>query len=52
MYIFSQVKIIIFQNNLLASGGSDSEIYIWDLTNPTSPMTPGAKSQVIIDTSH
>ncbi|XP_077999565.1 protein transport protein Sec31A-like isoform X2 [Glandiceps talaboti] len=34
-----------FQANLLASGASDSEIYIWDLNNPTNPMTPGTKSQ-------
>ncbi|XP_078319996.1 protein transport protein Sec31A-like isoform X1 [Crassostrea virginica] len=34
-----------FQTNLLASGASESEIYIWDLNKPDSPMTPGAKSQ-------
>lgn len=34
-----------FQNNLLASGASESEIYIWDLNKLNSPMTPGAKSQ-------
>ncbi|XP_007897698.2 protein transport protein Sec31A isoform X1 [Callorhinchus milii] len=34
-----------FQNNLMASGASDSEIYIWDLNNFSTPMTPGAKSQ-------
>ncbi|XP_029464916.1 protein transport protein Sec31B isoform X2 [Rhinatrema bivittatum] len=34
-----------FQNNLLASGANDSEIYIWDLHNFSAPMTPGAKSQ-------
>ncbi|KAF6032160.1 SEC31A [Bugula neritina] len=34
-----------FQDNLLASGGGDSEILLWDLNNPTTPMTPGAKSQ-------
>lgn len=34
-----------FQPYLLASGASDSEIFIWDINNPTSPMTPGAKSQ-------
>ena len=34
-----------FQSNLLASGASDSEIYIWDLNKLTTPMTPGAKSQ-------
>ncbi|XP_060064136.1 protein transport protein Sec31A-like [Ylistrum balloti] len=34
-----------FQTNLLATGASDSEIHIWDLNKPDSPMTPGAKSQ-------
>ncbi|KAK3089875.1 hypothetical protein FSP39_007256 [Pinctada imbricata] len=34
-----------FQKNLLASGASESEIYIWDMNKPESPMTPGAKSQ-------
>ena len=34
-----------FQKNLLASGGSESEIFIWDLNKLSSPMTPGAKSQ-------
>ncbi|XP_074647713.1 protein transport protein Sec31A-like [Tubulanus polymorphus] len=33
-----------FQTNLLATGATDSEIYIWDLNNPTKQMTPGAKS--------
>uniref|UniRef100_A0A8C6T601 Protein transport protein Sec31A n=1 Tax=Neogobius melanostomus TaxID=47308 RepID=A0A8C6T601_9GOBI len=40
-----------FQNNLLASGANDSEIYIWDLNNFNSPMTPGAKSQPAEDVS-
>ncbi|EGC35441.1 hypothetical protein DICPUDRAFT_152246 [Dictyostelium purpureum] len=33
--------------NLLASGGSDSEVYIWDLNDATQPSahTPGSKSQ-------
>lgn len=35
-----------FQGNLLASGASDSEIFIWDLNHLTVPMTPGSKSQV------
>ena len=35
-----------FQTNLLASGGAESEIFIWDLNNHEKPMTPGAKSQV------
>lgn len=34
-----------FQKNLLASGGSESEIFIWDLNKSDSPMTPGQKSQ-------
>lgn len=38
-----------FQGNLLASGASDSEIYIWDLNKLSSPMTPGAKSQPLED---
>lgn len=33
-----------FKTSLLASGASDSEIYIWDLTNPTNPLTPGSKT--------
>ncbi|KAA8581451.1 hypothetical protein FQN60_003032 [Etheostoma spectabile] len=40
-----------FQSNLLASGANDSEIYIWDLNNFSSPMTPGAKSQPAEDVS-
>ncbi|XP_039628511.1 protein transport protein Sec31A isoform X2 [Polypterus senegalus] len=40
-----------FQNNLLASGANDSEIYIWDLNNFCNPMTPGAKSQPYEDVS-
>ena len=32
------------QSNLLASGASDSEIFIWDLNNTESPLTPGAKT--------
>ncbi|KAF5291494.1 hypothetical protein FQR65_LT01806 [Abscondita terminalis] len=34
-----------FQNNLLVTGASESEIYMWDLNNINVPMTPGAKSQ-------
>ncbi|XP_031246286.1 protein transport protein Sec31B isoform X2 [Mastomys coucha] len=34
-----------FQGNLLASGASDSEIFIWDLNHLSVPMTPGSKSQ-------
>ncbi|XP_060751943.1 protein transport protein Sec31A isoform X9 [Tachysurus vachellii] len=34
-----------FQTNLVASGGNESEIYIWDLNSFSTPMTPGPKSQ-------
>ncbi|XP_071322081.1 protein transport protein Sec31A isoform X8 [Trachinotus anak] len=34
-----------FQTNLVASGGNESEIYIWDMNNFGSPMTPGPKTQ-------
>ncbi|XP_043551132.1 protein transport protein Sec31A isoform X8 [Chiloscyllium plagiosum] len=34
-----------FQSNLVASGANESEIYIWDLNNFETPMTPGTKSQ-------
>ncbi|MEQ2254295.1 Protein transport protein Sec31A [Ilyodon furcidens] len=34
-----------FQTNLVASGGNESEIYIWDMNNFGSPMTPGPKAQ-------
>ncbi|CAH1795497.1 unnamed protein product, partial [Owenia fusiformis] len=40
-----------FQSNLLASGGSESEIFIWDLNNTANPMTPGATSQPPDDVS-
>ncbi|KAI8811836.1 hypothetical protein BJ742DRAFT_795709 [Cladochytrium replicatum] len=35
--------------NLLASGATDGEIYIWDLANPSTPYSPGARSQRIED---
>lgn len=38
-----------FQANLLASGASESEIFIWDLNNTTTPMTPGTKTQPLED---
>ncbi|ELU08343.1 hypothetical protein CAPTEDRAFT_20326 [Capitella teleta] len=41
----SALDVNPFQDNLLASGASESEIYIWDLNNPVNPMTPGSKSQ-------
>ncbi|XP_026074993.1 protein transport protein Sec31A-like isoform X3 [Carassius auratus] len=40
-----------FQTNLVASGGNESEIYIWDLNNFSSPMTPGPKTQPLEDIS-
>ncbi|XP_056874422.1 protein transport protein Sec31A isoform X1 [Takifugu flavidus] len=40
-----------FQTNLVASGGNESEIYIWDLNNFGSPMTPGPKTQPVEDIS-
>jgi protein transport protein SEC31 len=38
-----------FQTNLLASAGSNNEVYIWDLTNPNTPYKPGPKSQKVDD---
>ncbi|XP_077441907.1 protein transport protein Sec31A isoform X2 [Vanacampus margaritifer] len=38
-----------FQSNLFASGGNESEIYIWDINNFESPMTPGPKTQPVED---
>uniref|UniRef100_U5EYS2 Protein transport protein Sec31A n=1 Tax=Corethrella appendiculata TaxID=1370023 RepID=U5EYS2_9DIPT len=38
-----------FQTNLLASASSESEIFIWDLNNTTTPMTPGTKTQPFED---
>eukprot|EP01135_Chromosphaera_perkinsii_P003316 Nk52_evm16s240 gene=Nk52_evmTU16s240 len=38
-----------FQNNLLASSSVNSEIYIWDLQKPQTPMTPGASAQPAAD---
>ena len=32
-----------FQPNLFASGASESEIFIWDLNNSNSAMSPGNK---------
>ncbi|KAM8871667.1 protein transport protein Sec31A isoform 6-T6 [Synchiropus picturatus] len=40
-----------FQTNLVASGGNESEIFIWDLNNFDSPMTPGPKNQQLEDIS-
>ncbi|XP_061379075.1 protein transport protein Sec31A isoform X2 [Danaus plexippus] len=40
----SALDINPYQKNLLASGASDSEIFIWDLNNTSQPMAPGARS--------
>ncbi|CAL9682339.1 unnamed protein product [Knipowitschia caucasica] len=40
-----------FQTNLVASGGNESEVYIWDINNFKSPMTPGPKTQPLEDIS-
>ncbi|KAM6120439.1 protein transport protein Sec31A isoform 5-T5 [Pterocles gutturalis] len=39
------LDVNMFQTNLVASGANESEIYIWDLNNFATPMTPGAKTQ-------
>ncbi|CAO3606729.1 unnamed protein product [Mucor hiemalis] len=41
----------LFQTNLLASAGSNSEVYIWDLKNPSTPYSPGARSSKMDDIS-
>lgn len=45
-------RLILFcpllQTNLVASGGNESEIYIWDMNNFGSPMAPGPKTQVYL----
>ncbi|XP_015837847.2 protein transport protein Sec31A isoform X1 [Tribolium castaneum] len=38
-----------FQQNLFATGAGDSEIFIWDLNNTNTPMSPGSKSQPLED---
>ncbi|XP_014239156.1 protein transport protein Sec31A isoform X2 [Cimex lectularius] len=38
-----------FQKNLLATGATNSEIFIWDMNNTATPMTPGSKSQPFED---
>lgn len=38
-----------FQSNLLASGASESEIFIWDVNKKSAPMNPGPKSQPLDD---
>ncbi|XP_026487977.2 protein transport protein Sec31A isoform X1 [Vanessa tameamea] len=41
----SALDVNPYQKNLLASGASDSEIFIWDLNNTSQPMAPGNRSQ-------
>ncbi|XP_046610174.1 protein transport protein Sec31A [Neodiprion virginianus] len=41
-----------FQSNLLATGATESEIYIWDLVNTNTPMTPGTRSQPLEDVQY
>ncbi|XP_044252290.1 protein transport protein Sec31A [Tribolium madens] len=38
-----------FQQNLFATGAGESEIFIWDLNNTNTPMSPGSKSQPLED---
>ncbi|XP_066506424.1 protein transport protein Sec31A isoform X11 [Hoplias malabaricus] len=45
------LDVNLFQANLVASGGNESEIYIWDLNSFGSPMTPGPKTQPLEDIS-
>lgn len=37
------------QSNLLATGASDGEIFVWDLNNPSKPYSPGTRSQRLED---
>lgn len=41
----SSLDINPYQKNLLASGASESEIFIWDLNNTSQPMAPGNRNQ-------
>lgn len=34
-----------YKSNLLATGATDSEIYIWDIEKIETPMQPGTCSQ-------
>ncbi|NXI55964.1 SC31A protein, partial [Chloroceryle aenea] len=45
------LDVNMFQTNLIASGANESEIYIWDLNNFATPMTPGVKTQPLEDIS-
>ncbi|GBB98444.1 hypothetical protein RclHR1_03230002 [Rhizophagus clarus] len=41
-----------FQINLLASAATNAEIFIWDLTKPDKPYTPGARSPKLENITH
>ncbi|CAJ0922359.1 15847_t:CDS:10, partial [Entrophospora sp. SA101] len=41
-----------FQSNLLASGATNGEVFIWDLTKPDKPYTPGTRSKYLEEISH
>ncbi|NWY73324.1 SC31A protein, partial [Erithacus rubecula] len=45
------LDVNMFQTNLVASGANESEIYVWDLNNFATPMTPGVKTQPLEDIS-
>ncbi|KAA8584304.1 hypothetical protein FQN60_008089 [Etheostoma spectabile] len=51
--LYDSAKIMAGETdtNLVASGGNESEIYIWDMNNFGSPMTPGPKTQPVEDVS-
>lgn len=50
--VFLLFCLFSLKTNLVASGGNESEIYIWDLNSFSTPMTPGPKSQVHTLYSH
>ncbi|XP_015176477.1 PREDICTED: protein transport protein Sec31A isoform X2 [Polistes dominula] len=41
-----------FQANLLATGATESQIYIWDVVNVNTPMKPGSESQPLEDVQY
>ncbi|CAG7824437.1 unnamed protein product [Allacma fusca] len=41
-----------FRPHIVASGASDSEIFIWDFNNPKTAMSTGTKSQPADDVTH
>ena len=46
------IDINTLQSNLFASGGSNSELMIWDLNDLKQPMVPGGGSANSSSTSH